>query len=119
MSAPTSNPTGIPEDVRQLTAPLTRACQPNLYHPWYAIAMTHTEAPAARTLASTVTVTRSSHPEFTYLTVTEAFIDGTPMGRKVRHDHTAAQVDAHLIAIRSSAARLGVALTINDNRDSF
>jgi hypothetical protein len=91
---------------------------PHLYHPWYAIAMTET-APAAPALASTVTVTRSSHPEFTYFTVTEAFIDGRAMGRRSRHDHTAAEVDAHLITIRSSAARLGVELTINDNRDRF
>jgi len=77
---------------------------------------TSTAAPTAPALASTVTVTRSSHPEFAYFTVTEAFVDGVPMGRRSRHDHTDAQVDAHLVSIRSSAARLGVALTIVDDR---
>ena len=70
-------------------------------------------------LASTVTVTRSSHPEFTYFTTTEAYIDGVRMGQRARHDHTAAEVDAHLAGIRESAARLGVELTINDRRESF
>jgi thiamine monophosphate synthase len=80
--------------------------------------MAETTAPA-RTLASTVTITRSSHPEFTYFTTTEAFIDGVRMGQRARHDHTAAEVDAHLAEIVASAARLGVALTINDRRESF
>lgn len=78
--------------------------------------MADTRTPA---LASTVTVTRSSHPEFTYLTTTEAYVDGVRMGQRVRHDHTAAEVDAHLDAIRASAARLGVEVTIDDRRESF
>jgi|1185.fasta_scaffold89409_2 hypothetical protein len=83
-------------------------------------AMTETAAPAAtRTLASIVTVTRSSHPEFLYFTTTEAFIDGVRMGQRARHDHTEAEVDAHLDAVRASAARLGVELTIDDARHDF
>lgn len=79
---------------------------------------TETRTPA-RTLASTVTITRSSHPEFVYFTTTEAFIDGVRMGQRARHDHTEAEVDAHLAEITASAARLGVTLTINDRRESF
>jgi hypothetical protein len=78
--------------------------------------MADTRTPA---LASTVTITRSSHPEFTYFTTTEAFIDGVRMGQRARHDHTAAEVDAHLDAMRASAARLGVRLVIDDQRESF
>jgi hypothetical protein len=78
--------------------------------------MAETETP---TLTSTVTITRSSHPEFTYFTVTEAFLDGRPTGRRARHDHTDAEVDAHLAQVRASAARLGVTLTIDDARHTF
>jgi hypothetical protein len=74
---------------------------------------------AAPTVTTLVTVRRSSHPEFTYFTTTEMFLDGAPAGRRARHDHTAAEVDAHLAQVRASAARLGVELTIDDGRESF
>jgi hypothetical protein len=70
-------------------------------------------------LASLVTVRRSSHPEFVYFTTTEAFRNGVRLGQRARHDHTPAEVDAHLAEIKASAARLGVELTIDDQRESF
>src|SRR3954471_19696855 len=74
--------------------PLTGWCQP--YHPWYGSLMADTRTPA---LASTATITRSSHPAFTYFTTTEACIEGVGMGQRARHDHAAAEVDAHLDAM--------------------
>ena len=35
---------------------------------------------AAPTVTTLVTVRRSSHPEFTYFTTTEMFLDGAPAG---------------------------------------
>lgn len=99
----------------RVAAPVDTVMSPNMYHPWYALAMTETAPAAPATETAEITISDSSHPD------THAHIAMTiPNARGARPYFALLPSEAHVTGWITRATevahRYGMTITVTDTR---